>query len=313
MPVSRGEDANGNGVLDAGEDWDSDGRLDDDRAGYPKTSVDTNARRQARCLGRQQQRRHVLTSSRSLCSDFDGDGTRDGDNVDNFFVALWEGRGMLPIQLSMIGMLTAMVAISGSGGLTNTSISGYTRDQGWGMGKHVGAIPSAVGRKQFRLVARGHGVPGYARIARPLSAVVPPLHARSACRMDAGLLYRHCLAEHAVAGLSEARHVATSEWEVPGMTADGVVVSGRRPLGQSSASASLFWYLTLFCGSDHSLAERGNHCRRRASPLGRCVLDRKPLRLRKWKTDRIAWLYFGVLLPIRSSGLLHSPSNGRRR
>jgi hypothetical protein len=49
----------------------------------------------------------------------------------------------------MIAFIAALAAIAGSGGLTNTPISNYTRDQGWGMGHHVGAIPSVFG---------GHGL-----------------------------------------------------------------------------------------------------------------------------------------------------------
>jgi len=42
-------------------------------------------------------------------------------------------------------MLAAFAAIAGIGGTSNTLLSNYVRDKGWGMGKHVGAIPSAVG------------------------------------------------------------------------------------------------------------------------------------------------------------------------
>ena len=42
-------------------------------------------------------------------------------------------------------VLAAFAAFAGAGGLTNTLFSNYARDKGWGMGKHVGAIPSAVG------------------------------------------------------------------------------------------------------------------------------------------------------------------------
>ena len=54
-----------------------------------------------------------------------------------------------PIDYSLIAMIAALAAVAGNGGLTNTPISNFTRDQGWGMGHHVGAIPSIVG---------GHGI-----------------------------------------------------------------------------------------------------------------------------------------------------------
>ena len=74
--------------------------------------------------------------------------------LDNVFVALWEGRGpevLSKIDLSTMAMLSALVAISGQGGLSNTPISNYTRDQGWGMGSHVGAIPSLIGGHNIQL------------------------------------------------------------------------------------------------------------------------------------------------------------------
>ena len=48
-------------------------------------------------------------------------------------------------------LMTAFAAIAGVGGLAQTSISNYTRDQGWGMGARVGAIPSFVGGHAFQL------------------------------------------------------------------------------------------------------------------------------------------------------------------
>jgi hypothetical protein len=49
------------------------------------------------------------------------------------------------------GVIAAFVAIAGAGGLTNMSFSNYARDKGWGMGAHVGAIPSAVGGRRIYL------------------------------------------------------------------------------------------------------------------------------------------------------------------
>src|SRR6185436_19572143 len=68
-----------------------------------------------------------------------------GANVENLFVELLRGQPLPHIDFSMIAFIAALAAIAGSGGLTNTPISNYTRDQGWGMGHHVGAIPSVFG------------------------------------------------------------------------------------------------------------------------------------------------------------------------
>jgi hypothetical protein len=48
-------------------------------------------------------------------------------------------------------MLAAFAAIAGAGGMTNAMFSNYARDKGWGMGREVGAIPSAVGGLQIGL------------------------------------------------------------------------------------------------------------------------------------------------------------------
>ena len=55
----------------------------------------------------------------------------------------WRKHGKLP-PLDWF-TLVAFAAIAGAGGLANTLFSNYARDKGWGMGAHVGAIPSAVG------------------------------------------------------------------------------------------------------------------------------------------------------------------------
>jgi len=53
-----------------------------------------------------------------------------------------------PIDWSLIG---AFAATAGSGGMGNLTVTNWVRDKGWGMGAHVGAIPSAVGGHQVAL------------------------------------------------------------------------------------------------------------------------------------------------------------------
>jgi hypothetical protein len=77
--------------------------------------------------------------------DTDGDGIRDGVRVDNILSTVWHGASLPKVDWSMIAVIAGLAAIAGNGGLTNTPISNFTRDQGWGMGRHVGAIPSIMG------------------------------------------------------------------------------------------------------------------------------------------------------------------------
>ena len=53
-----------------------------------------------------------------------------------------------PIDWSLIG---AFAATAGSGGMGNLTVTNWVRDKGFGMGKLVGAIPSAVGGHQVQL------------------------------------------------------------------------------------------------------------------------------------------------------------------
>ncbi len=142
VPIVQGEDRNGNGILDPGEDFDSDGHLDVVEKGLPKT-VDTNGDDKPDAWEKDSKGKPISFA------DEDRDGKQDGANIDNFVVSfLTEGRWP-KVDWSLIGFIAGLAAIAGNGGLTNTPISNFTRDQGWGMGHHVGAIPSIVG---------GHGI-----------------------------------------------------------------------------------------------------------------------------------------------------------
>jgi hypothetical protein len=144
VPVIRGEDANGNGVLDPGEDYDGDGHLDVVEPALPKT-VDTNKD------GVPDDWAKDAKGNPIKFKDLDGDKIRDGANVDNVFTSL-ASKGTLPkVDWSLMAMIAGLAAIAGNGGLTNTPISNFTRDQGWGMGHHVGAIPSMIGGKGITL------------------------------------------------------------------------------------------------------------------------------------------------------------------
>jgi hypothetical protein len=144
VPVIRGEDANGNGTLDPGEDFDGDGRLDVVEAALPKT-VDTNKDGAADDWAKDNKGNVIKFDDR------DRDGIRDGANVDNVFTSL-ASKGTFPaVDWSLVAMIAGLAAIAGNGGLTNTPISNFTRDQGWGMGQHVGAIPSMIGGQGITL------------------------------------------------------------------------------------------------------------------------------------------------------------------
>jgi hypothetical protein len=239
VPVERGEDRNGNGVLDPGEDWDNDGHLDvvEERL---QPTIDTNGDGQFDAYA------DIDGDGKpDKFRDEDHDGIRDGDSVDNIFLSLLQGRGFPVINLTVIGLLCAMVAISGQGGLSNTPLSNYTRDQGWGMGHHVGAIPSVVGGHHLQLSHVG---------------CVFQVNAETIHRWKRW--YRHIMRDQLVIWMPACfiglglpsmlsvqflrRGIEASKLTAAGMTAnsvgDHVAVSWGPTIGH------LFTLLTLFCG-----------------------------------------------------------------
>jgi hypothetical protein len=282
IPVMRGEDRNGNGVLDPGEDWDGDGRLD----GVEKR-IDKNGNGDF----------HDDVES---FVDEDGDGRYDGYKIDNVFVRMWEGKSPLPageFDWSMIAILGAMAALAGNGGLTNTNVSGYTRDQGWGMGKHVGAIPSTIGGHSVKLSHVG---------------MVFPITAASRKRF-AGW-YRHIFRDQfflfglaSFVGLAMPsmlsvqfleRGTEADPWLAAGMTAQGVYdtigVEFFKPVG---------WFMTLFCGflvlALSTTTTADGFFRRWLDVLWTGLPA-----LKKWEPHRVGKLYFAMLCTYCTFGII---------
>jgi hypothetical protein len=52
-------------------------------------------------------------------------------------------------------LIGALVAYSGSGGVTNLTLSNWARDKGYGMGQRVGYIPAAIGGQKVKLAHCG--------------------------------------------------------------------------------------------------------------------------------------------------------------
>jgi hypothetical protein len=71
--------------------------------------------------------------------------------VENILGNLFSGKPFPDMDEKSFAALAAFAAIAGIGGIKNTMISSYTRDQGWGMGRHVGAISGMVGGQNIQL------------------------------------------------------------------------------------------------------------------------------------------------------------------
>jgi len=219
-----------------------------------------------------------------------------GPNVENVFSAWFNGRN-IAFDLSLLGILASMVAISGNGGLTNTPISSFTRDQGWGMGKHVGAIPSMVGGHAIELSHSGKVFhvnesslerwKGWVRhVSREQYMVWLP-----ACFI--GLALPSMLSVQ----FMERGTILKDKWQAAAMTAGSV----RDVVGPSWGQN--FWYLTLFCGFlilGSSMVTTADGVLRRWVD----VFWTSSRRLQTWDTRLIGRLYFGVLCVYMVGGIL---------
>lgn len=220
--------------------------------------------------------------------------------VDNVFVAASEGRlnslfygtGPGVFDLSVVAILASMAAISGNGGLTNTPISNYTRDQGWGMGKHVGAIPSIVGGHAIQLSHVGMVFPINADSLKRWKGWM-----KHVGREQFGLWMPACFLGIALPSMLSVQFlprgtIPASDWLAASMTADGVSGAVGGKLG--SGLGDTFWYLTLFCGLlvlGTSMASTADGVLRRWVDVFWTAVPW----LRKWDTRHIGRLYFGVL------------------
>ena len=303
VPIERPDEVDAQGNLIAASDWDGDNHADviepelvrdDKQENVYSVTVDTNGKGKDVVThsaieivdedldgqvmidlegggGLEEGQYLVRLNSNGGFVDVDRDGERDGFAVTNIFTSLLSGEGFPKIDWSLIAALSALVAISGSGGLSNTPISNYTRDEGWGMGHHVGAIPSVVGGLEISLSHQGTvfnpDAPGamprwrrwFKHVMRDQLVVWMP-----ACFI--GIALPSMLSVEFL----DRGTVVPDKWVAATMTADGVAeaVAGLeiqdnlsqlnadeiaaleqdRLDARSSGVGRTFWFLTIFCG-----------------------------------------------------------------
>ena len=216
--------------------------------------------------------------------------------MDNVFVSLWQGRGWPDIDLSMIGVLAALAAISGSGGLTNTAISAYTREQGWGMGARVGAVPSMFGGRELKLAHTGMVFPingeTVARYRRWFRVVLRDQLVVWGPACFVGIALPCMLSVQFL-----PRNTVADDWAAAGMTADGLRAAAGPQWGQ------FFWLMTLFCGFlvlAPNVTQTADGVLRRWVEVCWTALPR----LRAWDPRQIRVLYFAALCCYAAFGLV---------
>ncbi len=215
----------------------------------------------------------------------------------NVFAQWWNGQSMPPLDLSMVGFIAAMAAIAGNGGLTNAPISNFTRDQGWGMGKEVGAIPSITQRHSITLSHAG-------KVFRltPESLKKWTGWVRHVQREQLYLWVPACFIGMGLPSMLSIQFLPRGEslddkWLAAGMTADGVAAAVGPSLGQ------ICWGLTLFCGFlvlvTAAITTADGVLRRWVD-----VFWTSSERLRTWDPKDIGLVYFGALCFYAIFGLI---------
>ena len=192
-------------------------------------------------------------------------------------------------------MLASFCAIAGAGGLSNTLFSNYARDKGWGMGRAVGAIPSAVGGLTIRLSHSGQVFgetnPEQQRRWRGWIAHIV---------RDQVIVWLACsilgMALPCMLSLEFIRNATVGEHRVAAMIADGMAV--RYP-----AYGGLFWLLTLLCGFlilAPGQVSVGDQIARRWTDI---IWTASPW-ARRMRESRVGQLYYGILAAYGVWGLI---------
>jgi hypothetical protein len=238
-----------------------------------------------------------------------------GNQVKNVFVEFFQGRPFPDIDLSLVAMIAALAAIAGNGGLTNTPISNFTRDQGWGMGHKVGAIPSVVGGHGITLSHVGcvfqvneQSLPRWRRWVRHIT------------RDQLVVWMGACLIGVSLPSILSVefmkRGTNASDWTMAALTAEGVqkqvtdpssgVLAHHEPLrGMISGPAlgKFMWGATLFCGFlvlvTSQTTTMDGFSRRWVDVTWTAVPA-----LRKLETDKVKYVYFTTLMILAALGLI---------
>jgi hypothetical protein len=190
-------------------------------------------------------------------------------------------------------MLAGFAAIAGLGGMANTLFSNYARDKGWGMGKYVGAIPSAIGGRNISLSHTGRVFPldpenrarwfGWMRHIRRdqfIWATVQFIGMALPCMLT----------------LEFIRNATVEGNRVAAMTAEGM--ADRTP-----DYRFLFWTLTLFCGfiilAPGQVSVNDQIARRWTD-----ILWNTTKWARRFGGTKVKYLYYGILVIFCLWGLL---------
>jgi hypothetical protein len=235
-------------------------------------------------------------------------------NTENVFVTLFT-EGRLPhLDWSLIAVIAGLAAIAGNGGLTNAPISNFTRDQGWGMGHHVGAIPSVVG---------GHGI-SLSHVGCVFEVTAESLHrwrrwVKHICRDQLVVWMGACFIGCALPSILSVgflpRGTEVNSYTVAAMTAGAVQKQAEQPMTGTLISAtgldnlvcgprlgSFFWGCTLFCGFLVLITSQTTTMDGFVRRWVDVVWTASP-HMREFDTSKIRYVYFTLLCIYAACGL----------
>jgi hypothetical protein len=191
--------------------------------------------------------------------------------------------GALPAGDINWATLAAFAAVAGAGGLTNSAFSNYARDKGWGMGREVGAIPSAVGGRMIRLSHTGKTFElNEANMARWRGWL-------KHIRRDQLLLWAPgCILGMALPSMFSYEFVRGVK------NIDGNSVAAMSAKAISDQHGAIFWFLTLLCGflimAPTQVSQLDNLCRRWTDVIWMGVG-----RLKSVDGNKVKYIYYGIL------------------
>jgi hypothetical protein len=180
--------------------------------------------------------------------------------------------------------IVAFIGIAGAGGLTNSMFSNYARDKGWGMGRHVGAIPSAIGGRTIGLSHTGKVFPTTAENMSRWRGWIRHIVRDQFVWIAASIIG---MALPCMMSLEFIRNAPVTSNRVAAMTAEGI--SDRFP-----SFSALFWFLTLFCGFlvlAPGQVSVGDQISRRWSDMFWNAIPR----LRRLGKGEVRYVYYGIM------------------
>jgi len=161
----------------------------------------------------------------------------------------FDGNGlMVPkgIKLDDFAVIAGFAAFAGAGGLSNATMGNYAREKGWGMGAHVGCIPSAVGGSAVELSPLGTIFRVTPQAMERWRGWWKHIHFDQYVVWVIGCFAGVILpAAMSLGVLSLGPDGKIDQMQIASMQAQGIAnaVGGRWP-----DLRMLFWYLTLFTG-----------------------------------------------------------------